>query len=158
MSHATVIHHFGNTAGMRTALVEHMTDVLLRDVIIALQQSDSPNPPDILRQLFAALSEGGHARLLAWLAVSGDEFSQGAPHSDQVANLFAELVPVLASRIPDHLDQKATAKRIIFLTATAALGYGIGGEPLAAVMGVSSEEAQEFPAWLGELLYPLLEG
>ena len=31
MSHATVIHHFGNTAGMRQALVAHMSDRLLRD-------------------------------------------------------------------------------------------------------------------------------
>ncbi len=40
MSHATLIHHFGNTNDMRRALVHHMTDRLLRDMISVLR-SDS---------------------------------------------------------------------------------------------------------------------
>ena len=67
MSHATLIHHFGSSDGMRRELEVHMTATLLADVVAALQQ-DVPLE-QLCADLFTALSTGGHARLLAWLAV-----------------------------------------------------------------------------------------
>ena len=149
MSHATVIHHFGNTAGMRRALVEHMTDRLLRDVIRTLAEEPAPDPPMVLRRLYATLSEGGHAKLIAWLSVSGDEFAPEVGASGPVRSLFAELVPVVAERLKADDDPLRTARHIIFLTATSAMGYGLSGELWPAAMGLSGEEVEEFPGWLG---------
>ena len=59
LSHASVIHHFGNTAGMRKALAERMTEALLRDLVGALKNNTEPQK--ILAALFHAMIGGGHA-------------------------------------------------------------------------------------------------
>ncbi|MFU8817714.1 MAG: TetR/AcrR family transcriptional regulator, partial [Pseudomonadales bacterium] len=104
MRHATVLHHFGNSAGMRRELVAYMTDRLLRDILEALQQQPGVGAPEILRTLFEALSRGGHIKLLAWLSLGGDELNEGASASAHLAERFAELVPVLAARLQGELD------------------------------------------------------
>jgi AcrR family transcriptional regulator len=149
MSHATVLHHFGNSAGMRKALVEHMTDRLLRDVIAALQRDPAPGPPAILADLFDTLSRGGHAKVLAWLAVGGDALSEDLKPSPSLRALFAELVPELARRLPDGPNRERTAKRMIFLIAAAAIGYGVAGSRLAEVLAMEDGESAAFPEWLG---------
>ncbi len=156
MSHATVIHHFGNTDGMRRALVTHMSDRLLRDVIETLQNDDHVDPPAMLKELFATLSEGGHAKLLAWLSLSGEEFGGEAQGSDAVVALFAELVPVVAARLPEQPDRESRARRVIFLIITAAIGYGVGGRAIPAVVGLDDAEAVAFPEWLGKQVNRLL--
>ena len=135
MSHATLIHHFGNTNDMRRALVHHMTDRLLRDVINALRSETDFDTRAITRDLFSALSRGGHAKLLAWLAVSDDDLSTSAAPTAEVEGLFQELIPVLASRLPDQPGSERMAKRLVFLVATAAIGYGISGLALSAAAG-----------------------
>ena len=156
MSHATVIHHFGNTAGMRRALVTHMTDRLLRDVIAALQREPALEPPEMLNDLFATLSRGGHAKLLAWLSIGGDSLSEELEPPTQVQALFAELVPVLAQHLPKGWDRQGAAKRIIFLVTTAAIGYGVAGPLLPRMMDMDDTEAAAFPEWLGHQISELM--
>ncbi len=156
MSHATVIHHFGNTAGMRQALVAHMTERLLRDIIAALQREPAPEPTAMLRQLFDALSRGGHARLLAWLSIGDEALSEDLEPPEHLRVLFAELVPVLAARLPGHGDREAAAKRLIFLIATAAIGYGIAGARLPRMISMDEAEAAAFPEWLGRQIDQLM--
>lgn len=156
MSHATVLHHFGNTAGMRRALVEHMTDRLLRDIIAALQRDPVPEPPEILRHLFAALSSGGHAKLLAWLSIGGDALSEDLEPSQHVQTLFARLVPELARRLPREWDRERVAKRMILLIATAAIGHGVAGARLPRLLAMDHAEADAFPEWLGTQIAHLM--
>jgi AcrR family transcriptional regulator len=156
MSHATVLHHFGNTAGMRRALVEHMTDRLLRDVIAALHRDPMPEPTEILESLFDALSRGGHAKLLAWLSIGGDALSEDLEPSKQVQALFAQLVPELARRLPAEWDRERMARRMIFLIATAAIGYGVAGTRLHALLDIQADEAAAFPEWLGRQIRHLM--
>ncbi|MEQ8857047.1 MAG: TetR/AcrR family transcriptional regulator [Pseudomonadales bacterium] len=158
MSHATVIHHFGSTAGMRQALVAHMTDRLLRDIISALQRDPAPEPPEILNDLFTALSRGGHAKLLAWLSIGEDSLSEDLEPPRHVEELFAELVPVLAARLPPARDREAVAKRMIFLVATAAIGYGIAGAGLPRMLRMDEADVAGFPQWLGRQIALLLDG
>ena len=42
------------------------------------------------------------------------------------------------------------AKRLVFLVATAAIGYGISGPALSQLLSMDSEEADGFPDWLDE--------
>lgn len=156
MSHATLIHHFGTTAGMRRALVAHMTDRLLRDVIGALQRDPAPEPPEVLTDLFDALSRGGHAKLLAWLSVGDGALADEAAPSPHLRERFAELVPVLARRLPSGPHREAAAKQMIFLIATAAIGYGISGATLPGMIGMDATDAERFPAWLGRQVEVLL--
>jgi len=157
MSHATLIHHFGNADGMRRALIAHMTSRLLRDVIAALQ-GDSPGPVVILKDLFAALSKSGHARLLAWLAVGDSRLRATLDDPPaQVIELFQQLIPVLANRLPKSLDREQAARRMVYLVATSAIGYGVSGALLPRVIGLAPEEAEAFPEWLGLQLQRMLD-
>lgn len=156
MSHATVLHHFGSIAGMRRALVEAMTDRLLRDIIEALRRDPGPEPPELLGDLFEALSSGGHAKLLAWLSVGGDALSDDLAPSEPVRALFAALVPTLAERLPPGRDRERVAKRLILLVATAAVGYGVAGDRLPRLLAMEADEAERFPAWLGQQISALL--
>jgi AcrR family transcriptional regulator len=156
MSHATLIHHFGNTDGMRRALVHHMTDRLLRDLINALQSEAALANEDIMRDLFAALSRGGHAKLLAWLALGDQDLNNSAQPTAEVVDLFQELIPVMASRLPRSPSTERTARQLIFLVATAAIGYGISGPTLSGLLHMESADAAEFPEWLGRQIQVLI--
>jgi AcrR family transcriptional regulator len=160
MSHATVLHHFGNTAGMRRALVAHMTDRLLRDVITTLQRQPVPDPSALLHDLFDALSRGGHAKLLAWLSIGGDtlseELAEDLSPNDHVQELFAELVPVLARQLPDRPDREQTAKRLILLIAAAAIGYGVAGARLPRLLSMDAADGAAIPDWQGDQISQLI--
>lgn len=156
MSHATLIHHFGNTNDMRRALVHHMTDRLLRDMINVLRSDSAFDTESIMRELFTALSRGGHAKLLAWLAVSDEDLTTSAAPTAEVEGLFQELIPVLASRLPEHAGSERTARQLVFLVATAAIGYGISGPALSRLVSMDSTEADGFPAWLAEQIQVLI--
>jgi len=156
MSHATLIHHFGNTDDMRRALVHRMTDRLVRDMIEVLRSNTSFDTESLMRDLFSALSRGGHAKLLAWLAVGEAGLSSSAAPSAEVEQGFQELIPVLASRLPGSAHNERTARQLVFLVASAAIGYGISGRALANLLGMDREDADAFPEWLGAQIRTLL--
>ena len=156
MSHATVLHHFGSTAGMRRALVTHMTAQLLEDIITSLQQNPALEPPQMLHGLFQTLSTGGHTKLLAWLSLAGDELTPEEAPGALLAQHFKALIPVIAERLPPSPRREEHARRVVFLIATAAIGSGVGGALLPAVIGLSPGEVDHFPDWLGHQIYHLV--
>ncbi|MEZ5595826.1 MAG: TetR/AcrR family transcriptional regulator [Pseudomonadales bacterium] len=156
MSHATLLHHFGSTGGMRKALVAHMTARLLADIITTLENQPELEPPEMLQRLFDTLNTGGHTKLLAWLSVSADALAEGTPAGTLLQDHFAALVPVIASRLPEGERSEAQARRIVFLIAAAAIGTGVGGPMLPGVIGMSEAEVESFPAWLGGQIYHLV--
>ena len=117
MSHATVIHHFGSTAAMRQALLQQMTEALLSDVVLALNK-DVP-PDQVLNGLFKTLSQDGHGRLLAWLAL--DHKLEVASGEGNTAGLFKNIIDAIADAGGDRTD----AKLQVLLVATAAMGLSI---------------------------------
>ncbi|MEM1434519.1 MAG: TetR/AcrR family transcriptional regulator [Pseudomonadota bacterium] len=158
ISHATIIHHFGSSEGMRHALIVYMTRQLLSDVLGALQ-SDA-DPATLCEQLFAAIADNGHAQLLAWMAVeSRTELAQ--PILDN-QDLFRGVIDSVATRLcrGDHgpgdgahaatEQELAEARQIVLLIATTALGLGIAGQPLTALLELDANVSKTFPAWLAE--------
>lgn len=156
MRHATVLHHFGSTAAMRRALVAHMTDRLLGDVLAVLQQRPDADPAEILPRLFATLSGGGHIKLLAWLSVGGAELDDEGTVSTDVAARFAELAALLTGRLSGAANPAVAARRLILLIAATAVGYGLTRDTLPALVGLDAAEADAFPAWLGRQVEVLL--
>ncbi len=138
MSHATVIHHFGSTGAMREALLGKMTRELLSDVMQALNRETEP--ASVLDHLFEMLSQGGHGRLLAWLALDQQAFS---PASDS-KGLFTDILSTIAEESGDPVH----AKQLVFLVAIAAMGKSICGEAIADLIGMNAAETQQFPSWL----------
>jgi len=156
MSHATVLHHFGSTAGMRHALVTYMTAQLLEDIIASLQQNPSLEPAQVLHSLFHTLSAGGHTNLLAWLSLAGNELAPEAAPGALLQHHFNALIPVIAGRLPPSPKREEHARRVVFLIAAAAIGSGVGGSVLATVIGLPQEEIDHFPDWLGQQIYHLV--
>lgn len=160
ISHATIIHHFGGSEEMRRALVTHMTAALLTDVVTALQQEVPP--VELCQNLFQAITENGHARLLAWLAV--DSGNTMASPSEDIQTLFAAVIQTVADDLhrphaetdgkmtppcPEELDR---ARNIVLLIASTAIGLGISGDALSVLLGMSPDARQAFPSWLGTLV------
>ncbi len=146
MSHATLIHHFGSSDEMRRELEIHMTSKLLADVAAALQQ-DVPLER-ICADLFTALSADGHARLLAWLAV--DDSLRQVQTTPAIQTLFSKIISTLGEQTADK--DPATARRMVLLVATTAIGLGITGSTLPDMLGMSEDEQQQFPQWLVDTL------
>ena len=142
ISHATLLHHFGSSGGMRNALSEKMTADLVRAGAEAGADARVP-PEELTRNVFSALADGGHAKLLAWRAVEGDG---DAERSQDVSDLFARLLAT--TQLALGLEDPQLVQRVIYLVAIAAIGYGLAGNVLADVLGMSEEDIESFPGWM----------
>lgn len=145
LSHASVIHHFGTTAGMRKALEERMTEALLGDLVTALKSDTEPRK--ILAAVFHAMAGGGHAKLLAWRALNDSDSALPDP---AVQRLFKELIRRTGERF-NETDQ-ARVRNCLLLIASAAIGLGVSGSALPALLGIEEVDHNEFATWLSELL------
>ncbi len=143
ISHATLIHHFGSSGGMRDALADKMTLDLVQDLVAAFDEQVSPS--ELTRRVFDALAEGGHAKLLAWRAVEGD-----GPTGDvtAVTEMFGELLNKTQSAL--GVDNRLEAQRAAYLVATAAIGFGLAGPVLGQALGMNDEQLKSFPEWVSE--------
>lgn len=145
LSHASVIHHFGNTAGMRQALEDRMTTALLGDLVTALKSDTEPRK--ILAAVFHAMAGGGHAKLLAWRALNESETAMPEP---AVQRLFKELIRRTGERF-NEADQNRV-RNCLLLIASAAIGLGVSGTALPVLLGIDEVDNTEFADWLSELL------
>ncbi|MBS2019255.1 MAG: TetR/AcrR family transcriptional regulator [Deltaproteobacteria bacterium] len=74
ISHPAVLHHFGDREGLVHAVTERAIDKLEEELVGALAGDADGTPPDpgaMLQRVFDTLGERGHARLVAWLLLSG---------------------------------------------------------------------------------------
>ena len=142
ISHANVIHHFGSTDGMRSALFGRMTKQLLDDVSNALR-AEVPTE-EIMKRLFSTLTRPGHGNLLAWRMLGNVELPDDGGAQDR----FASILATVAEERPDE------ARNLIMLIAAAAMGISICREPLQQMIGYSDEELEAFLAWLANLVHP----
>ena len=142
ISHANVVHHFGSTDGMRSALFGRMTKQLLDDVSNALR-AEVPTE-EIMKRLFSTLTRPGHGNLLAWRMLGNVELPDDGGAQDR----FASILATVAEERPDE------ARNLIMLIAAAAMGISICREPLQQMIGYSDEELEAFPAWLANLVHP----
>ena len=148
MSHATLIHHFGNAAEMRSRLVERMTGRLLIDLMSALNQN--VETPALLVDLFEKLTKGGHPKLLAWLAVESAQ--QQRPTGETYA-LFNQLVGACTARMAE--PDTAVARNLILMVAATAIGMGVIGPVLPELLGMDEGALEGFPSWFAENVLPV---
>src|SRR5215469_16716839 len=75
VSHPAVLHHFGSREGLVRAVVSRAIAKLQDDLASALAaqfERGRPDGADLFERVFAVLFDEGHARLLAWLLLSGE--------------------------------------------------------------------------------------
>lgn len=141
ISHATLLHHFGSADGMRQALVQRMSERLINEAVAAIGKNDKIAA--VIGELFDVFTTGGHAKLLAWLAI---EEGQRPTPNPELYVLFDALIRESAERM---LGGDLTAARnLVTLVVAAAIGLGVAGEQLMGLVGMDQAGRKAFPDWL----------
>jgi len=156
ITHSTVLHHFGSAAELQKALVERMTASLLGDILKTLDSDEieSGDVAQIVSRVFSTLSDRGHARLMAWLTLTGQR-----DHSmSEGDHLLADVVSLIERRLNNQegttsRDAHKAAQYVVMLAAFAAIGDGVSREFLSPIIGLDEEDAQEgFRRWFADML------
>jgi len=164
ISHPAILHHFQSREGLVGALVDrtmtHLRDALLG--VITRGQSGTIDTDAMMDEVFSTLSDRGHARLLAWLTLTGRV--KPAPDGDskghQMLSELTDLVHEGAARharkqgLPD--PAKDDTRFFVLLAAMSAFGEAIVGKQMyeAAGLGGDPQAAANFRARLKALLNP----
>lgn len=133
--HANVIHHFGSIAGVETALMERMIRQLAEKVLVALDRDDAVLGVGA-QALFDAFEAKGAARLAAWLELTGE----GA-RMTLVREVVEAIIDTRVAR-DTGVDRQA-AVDFILLNIILAVGVGLFGPTLSALLGRPPERARE---------------
>ena len=137
ISRQAILHHFGSRAGLMEAVVEDAWGGLfhaLRDA-----QASDQDPLELLEAMDKVVRGRGHARIGAWLLLSG--------------RLEIELFRGAAARAP-ATDSSTEEARRLWLYATALLGDALFGEHIRAAVQMPDGETEraEQRRWLAALL------
>ncbi len=156
MSHATLLHHFGSSDRMRSALVESMANELLAE-FIGLIGDGAPSPTrlgELFSRLFTGLSDDRHAQLFAWFALSALD------HPEELSSAASETRPMIKALLEQmtrrgaELDRAPQLPRYIaLLVVTSAIGLGVAGPWLKQVDLLTADaDVGQFAKWFAEFL------
>lgn len=155
MSHGTLLHHFGSSDDMRSALANRMGERLLEQVL-AIEAVSAPvdGMEDFFEQLFGQLSSGGHARLIAWLSLSRKNRSANRAIVAGTAAHFDALVQQLSQRQHEMPADEAdrSARYIVLLVVSAAIGLGVARDNLLPQLALDDEDEAGFARWLARVI------
>jgi len=158
VSHPAVLHHFGSREGLVRAVVGRAIAKLQDDLARALARQLERGQPDgaaMFERVFEVLFDEGHARLLAWLLLSGedpfasDEARAGWARIAEVTHAM-RVAGTKGRRKPSFDDTRFT----IVLSALALFGQAIAGRATFDVAGFDRDATVErsFREWLAALL------
>lgn len=152
VSHPAILHHFQSRAGLTHALAERAMTRLEEDLREALSGSEGDGA-SILERVFATLGDLGHARLLAWRALSEGAPSEEASDERMLAGL-TDLVQARRRELGSEAVRE-DSEFLVRLVAGAMLGDAIFGGVLNVSLGHAVDDAEPqrgFRSWLARLL------
>jgi AcrR family transcriptional regulator len=153
VSHPAILHHFGSREGLVAAVVRHAMHTLSAQLLAALRAgNESADRAKLIEVVAQVCAEGGLARLIAWLMLSG-RASKLPRTTDLPLKQLAEAAHVLRKRHSQAASYDDTLF-ILQLVATVLLGDAIFGDAVRAASGVENnpQAAREFRARLLRLL------
>ncbi|MGD1935333.1 MAG: TetR/AcrR family transcriptional regulator [Candidatus Phaeomarinobacter sp.] len=160
ISHPAILHHFQSREGLVGALVErtmrHLREALFG--VIAKGQSGPVDTNAMMDEVFATLSDRGHARLLAWLTLTGRVESQPEGKGTQMLSELTDLVHEASVKQAEAAGRPAPQKQdtqfYMLLAAITAFGEAIVGKQMyeAAGLGDDPQAATQFRERLKALL------
>lgn len=160
VSHPTVLHHFGSRERLVDAVVKRRVQGMKQEVLLALvgAQPGEASARALFERLYAVMGPGGHARVVAYLALDG-RVPGAEPES-----LFPLAQVVHAARVarsdlegpsPSLEDTYFTVQLAAFaLFGEAILGPLFRGEPLDARDEATSKRFRE---WIASHILATLE-
>jgi AcrR family transcriptional regulator len=160
LSHPTVIHHFGSREGLVDAVASRAVQRLERDLLACFTELDQRTDPreltlTTLDRVDDALRRHGHARLLAWLALT----DLPGPKESLLRDIA---LAIHAARKAEGAAGKATLEDSLFrvlLVSAAMVGVGLLGAKYLPLVGLPSDEKvhARFRRWFATLLADSLE-
>ena len=162
VSHPAILHHFGSREGLVDAVIERAVSNLEARLVSAFSDNiDAPQATMLLEQVFEVLGDRGHARLIAWLLLSGrTEGAGGEMGTDRTLEKIAAAIHTLrenarGEEAPPHEDTVFA----VMLTALALFGEGIAGPLMCRNAGIDNGAAtrKRFREWFARLLVRHLE-
>jgi AcrR family transcriptional regulator len=154
VSHPAILHHFGSREALIEAVVNRAVDRLEADLIEAIASapsSDKPFGAELIDQAFKVLVTGGHARLAAWLLLSG-EWKPSASRMRIIARAAHERRLELYGAGSVTATLEDTTFRMI-LVALTIFGEAIAGDALRRSAGLTDRGAADrFREWLARLV------
>jgi AcrR family transcriptional regulator len=157
ISHPAVLHHFGSREGLVAAVIDRAMLHLEQDLVRAFAEA-GPEPPDaadLLERVARVLGGAGHARLIAWLLLSGYEPLHGEATRVRWQQIAEAIHAVRLSRVTGKKKPSLEDTRFtLVLSSLAMLGEAIAGKGAleAAGFGGDPRAAQRFRKWFGALL------
>jgi AcrR family transcriptional regulator len=161
ISHPTILHHFESREGLMQALARSAIGALNTDVMRAISEPDRGTTPEaVLDRVFETLGESGHARLLAWAALTDGAQRRGRSEHPQQQTLrmladamhrrLGEEARAAGGRTPRREEADFTVR----LVAAAMLGDALMGSVLNRLAGLPDDPSvqRRFRAWLARLL------
>ncbi|MGZ3427659.1 MAG: TetR/AcrR family transcriptional regulator [Polyangia bacterium] len=150
VSHPAVLHHFKSRQGLVRAVVERAVQRLETALIDSLRAGGGA-PPDgaaLLERVFATLADGGHARLMAWLLLDGEQVFDPAPARPR----WRTIIDATHAMRPRGATRADTAFTVV-LSALATFAQAIAGEAVFAMAGLDRRSSPaRFRRWLAALL------
>jgi AcrR family transcriptional regulator len=137
MSHPTILHHFGSRDGLVTAVLTRAMNALEQDLIACFTNLDA-EPQQALRTTLDRVDEvmrlRGHARVMAWVALTQPNFEK--------QSLMKDVVHAIHTARGTR-GEKTTLEDTVFgvlLTSSALFGLAILGPGLLSMMGRDADE------------------
>ncbi|GAA6155480.1 TetR family transcriptional regulator [Pyruvatibacter sp. HU-CL02332] len=166
ISHPAILHHFQSREGLVAALVER-TMRHLREALFGVIEKGQSGPVDtgaMMDEVFATLSDKGHARLLAWLTLTGRvepepdgaEKGRGTQMLSELTDLIHEASVKQAEAAGRPGPQIEETRFYMLLAAITAFGEAIVGKQMYAAAGLGDDPkaATQFRERLKTLLNP----
>lgn len=152
VGHSLIIHHFGSIAGLQHALAVRMSRQLVDEIATLIETAESTRPliSQIIARIFEIYGCPQNAKLIAWLALTGQEGDSSA---------LAEQGRMLGALIKRKLVETgwgdlATAEFIAGLQALpmmAAVGEALGREVMAREI-LDDLPQDKIREWLAEFI------
>lgn len=152
VSHPTILHHFGSRDGLIVAMVEHIGEAFVSEIIRRIPIGPTPLPNEVSKVglVYDLLADKGFGALLGWA------FRQRPADIAHVTkNLFDMAFESMVQHKaevdgtpPDDDWQKqlAYSMRLVLM---AAAGETLIGKPISFARG----NYDEFQVWIGEVLF-----
>ena len=165
VSHPAILHHFGSREDLMRAVIERALGALREEVLATLTTSD-PAQVDVamlIERVFEILGAHGQARLMAWLALAGEERRGRRGGMTFFVREIAELTHrerlaryAEGGRRPPPFEDSLFA---ILLTTLALLGDALLGDAARASSGLDDPAAgRRFRRGSPQLLVAHLDG
>lgn len=150
MSHPTVLHHFGSREAMIAAVVDRSVGGLQASFVEEIGRGRHGEEPisEMLEAAAKVLGDGGHARIAAWLALSGFDPDPGSGRSvEQVARATHALRTSLRGEETPPFEDTYF---VILLAALTLFGDAIVGDVVRAP--ADAGQGKRFRSWMAKVI------